>query len=53
MSDVDVVIFVKFDCVFRDASIVDPEWLYEASPPSFKTHCRQFSHLPVDHQSVR
>jgi len=37
----------------RDASVIDPEWLYEASPPSFQIHGRQLGRLHVEHQSGR
>jgi len=33
----------------RDASAVDADWLYEASPPGFR---RQFGRLHVEHSSV-
>ena len=47
------VISVLLLLVCRDASVVDPEWLYEASPPSFQMHCRHLGRLHVQHQSLR
>jgi len=43
----ELVVVVVLAC--RDASVVDPEWLYDASPPSFQTHCRQFGRLHAGH----